>query len=184
MHNPTSLPRAHGRMSQGVREVPGRIRKEDDPHDHCALNNILKLAHVSGPIVVHQAGTSLGRNGGRLPAQAPTELRQKVLGQQRDIFATLPQRRHSQGNDIQPVVQVLPEKPCWQRQPSDLRSWRRRCECPRGWIEFPRGARTRAPGGLARSWPEEPSEARRFHSERGFPRRQGRTSPSCRLPRR
>jgi hypothetical protein len=43
------------------------------------------------------------------PAQLAGGLRQEVLGQQRDVFHALAQRRQFDGEDAEPIVQVLAE---------------------------------------------------------------------------
>ena len=50
----------------------------------------------------------LGEPGQRQP-EAPGSLFQKMRGQQRDVLLALAQGRHLDGEDVEPVIEVLPE---------------------------------------------------------------------------
>ena len=76
---------------------------------HGPLNAVLQLPNVAGPVVCHQHV-----NGGRGDADdvlvvLPGVALHEIVGQEQNVGAPLPQRRDVDGEDVQPVIQVLPE---------------------------------------------------------------------------
>ena len=87
-----------------VKRVPGR-------HDHRALDDVAQLADVAGPGIRLQRGHVVP--GDRLDALAERlrELLDEAPDQQRNVLGPLAQRRHADREDVEPVVQVLAERP-------------------------------------------------------------------------
>src|SRR3712207_1532347 len=66
-------------------------------------------SHVAGPVVVDQTLARLRRDARHLPLELRAVLRREVRGEQGHVLAPLAQRRHLEGDDVETVVQVLPE---------------------------------------------------------------------------
>src|SRR5579884_2977378 len=66
-------------------------------HDHQPLDQVLQLAHVAGPRVPLEDLQHGGRELARPPVVGPCELLQKMMGQHRDVFGSLPQRGTATG---------------------------------------------------------------------------------------
>ena len=78
-------------------------------HDDHALNAVLQLAHVPGPVVGGQQFQGLRvdtLDRLLLPFAEPTDA---VVDQQREILFPFPQRRQGKGHHAQPIVEVFPE---------------------------------------------------------------------------
>ena len=91
-----------------VRQVAGLHRgpaREDDG----ALDHVLELAHVARPGVALQAGERLVREAVEVPVVLGGVHPQEVLGQHRHVFPALAQGRRGDRDDVEPVVEVLPE---------------------------------------------------------------------------
>jgi hypothetical protein len=87
------------------REHPRVIQQRGSLHD------VRQLADVARPPESPQRGASvLGQRLGR-QAVVLAGAGQEVLGQAKHIGAALAQRGHSQGDDGEPVIEVLPESP-------------------------------------------------------------------------
>src|SRR4029453_9346494 len=71
---------------------------------------MLQLANVAGPLARGQDLERL-RSDRRLRQTvllaAPLD---EVIEKKRDVFPPLPERRHVQADDVEPIVQVLPER--------------------------------------------------------------------------
>ncbi len=83
----------------------GTIGKNDGTFD-----DVLELPDVPRPIVVEQG---LNRFGGKLETWAVVLVAvflEKVLDQKRDVLFALAQRRNVHVDDVQPVVEILPEQ--------------------------------------------------------------------------
>ena len=89
-----------------------------------ALDGVLELANVAGPVIGHQPAHALLRHrdarqaiGRRLRRVGSGrialgfELRQKMLDEQRDVFFPLAQRRQLHRDHVQPVEEILTELP-------------------------------------------------------------------------
>src|SRR5208282_4658019 len=74
-----------------------------------ALDNVLELTHIAGPIVVHQELHRGVRKASRRLVVLAAELVEKTLDELGDIFLPLAERRQLQRNDVEAVIQVLAE---------------------------------------------------------------------------
>src|SRR6266849_7608877 len=91
--------------------------------DNGAFDNVFQLAHVAGPVVVHQelesGGRELPQRLGVLEAIALEEMGEE----HRHILAAVAQRRKLQMNDVEAVEQVLTEAAfANEREEIDVRS--------------------------------------------------------------
>ena len=90
-----------------------------------ALDDVLELAHVARPVVLHQQVERLGRElEVRLVVLLAVFL-EEVLREQRDVVLPLAQRRQVDVDDVQPVVEVLAE-PSVLHHLLQIDSWSRR----------------------------------------------------------
>ena len=97
---------------------------------HRALDDVLQLADVARPAVVHQQVERLRLELDAGLAVLRAVLLEEVLRQRRNVVLALPQRRQVDVDDVQPVVEVLAEPARRPPSPSG-RSWsRRRCARP------------------------------------------------------
>src|SRR5205085_12609325 len=74
-----------------------------------ALNGVLKLADVAGPVVVSQTRARLARNPFHLPVTLVADLLNEIICQQWNILASLPERRHGERDDVEAIVEVWTE---------------------------------------------------------------------------
>src|SRR5690348_14622520 len=70
------------------------------------LHHVQKLAHVAGPRRRDEQLHRLGRELQAAAAIALGELGEIVVGDERDVFAALGQRRNVELDDVQPVVEI------------------------------------------------------------------------------
>ena len=77
------------------------MRKDDRPFDE-----VFELPYVPRPRPARQGFHRLGRDFIDLLVHFPGILRGKVPDQHRDIFGMIPQRRRSNGKDLQPIVEI------------------------------------------------------------------------------
>ena len=72
------------------------------------LQGVAQLPHVPGPGIglQHMAGLPLHQID---LVVLPAELGQEVVDERRDVLAPVPQGRHPQFHDTEPVVEILPE---------------------------------------------------------------------------
>ena len=75
-----------------------------------ALDDVLELADVAGPVVLGQQAHRLRRNLARRVAGTTCEMRQKMRRQRGNVLAPLAQRRHRQVNDVEAIEQVLAKR--------------------------------------------------------------------------
>ncbi len=80
------------------------VTQDDGPFDA-----VLQLADVPRPRMLHHNLHRLRRDLQAFPLQLPAVHREKVLHQQRNVLAAVPQRRDDDRKYVQPVIQVLPE---------------------------------------------------------------------------
>ena len=78
---------------------------------HRALDDVLQLAHVAGPVVADQHVDGGGGDAPDALAVLARVLGEEVVGEQQDVRLPLAQRRHEDGEDVEPVVEVLAEGP-------------------------------------------------------------------------
>src|SRR5580704_13565778 len=87
----------------------GHSQDRTTAQDDSSLDQILKLADVPGPVVLKQGIHRLGRDALIMPFHACGELHGKMPHQQRDVLATLTQRRNSYRENMQSVEEIGPE---------------------------------------------------------------------------
>src|SRR5581483_8435724 len=95
-----------------ARRVETDVIRHDHPAlggDHGPFDHVLELAHVAGPFVRGQQLHGLGRELAGLRVRREAVLVAEIRHQLGDVFLLLPKWRQMQGNDIEPVEQVLPE---------------------------------------------------------------------------
>jgi hypothetical protein len=78
--------------------------EHDDVADH-----VLQLADIAGPAIGQQNGFHFWHEGAEAAALGLGKVTQEMLSQQQDIGTPLTQRRHCNGQDVEPVEQVLAE---------------------------------------------------------------------------
>jgi len=104
--------RASERQSKGI--PPGLERRNAKnavlSENHCALDAVLKFAHIAGPGVVHQSLHRLGGNRSNGPLHSLCGIVDKVLCQARDILAPSTQRRQGDGEDVEAIEEIHPER--------------------------------------------------------------------------
>ena len=90
------------------RRGPDRLPVGEQDH---TLHHVSQLAHVPRPVVCEQRRTRL--RGQRLGGESVVlaRAREEVLGEEDDVFAALAERRQAQGEDRQPMIQILAESP-------------------------------------------------------------------------
>ena len=97
--------RSYYELRDDIREQKGvAIGKEHGP-----LHDGLKLTDVAGPAIVGQGFESLGADAPYPLAELIVETLQEMLGQRGDILLALPQRRKFEEDDVEAVVEILPE---------------------------------------------------------------------------
>ncbi len=74
-----------------------------------ALGHVTQLAHVTRPVMGHQARQGLAVQCRCFAVEAQGRLLQKMFEQLQDVFTALTQRRQLQGDHVQPVIQVAAE---------------------------------------------------------------------------
>ena len=80
-------------------------------HEHRALERVLELADVAGPVIRHQhVDGGRGNPLNHLTVLA-RKLLEEVIGQQQHVRLPVAQRRHEDREDIEPVIEVLAEGP-------------------------------------------------------------------------
>ena len=77
--------------------------------DDGALDGVLELADVAGPVVLLQRRQHAVVDAVDPPAGTLGVLPDEVLDQRRDVFAPIAQRRDLDRNDVEPVEQVVLE---------------------------------------------------------------------------
>ncbi len=102
----------------GRREVLG-LEHGPLPHDEGVLHHVLQLAHVARIIVGQEDPKGLGSDLAHGPVAPPAEALQSTLDQQRNVLLALGQGRYVDGDDSQPVVEILPE-PAFPHQALDV----------------------------------------------------------------
>src|SRR6267154_5090452 len=73
------------------------------------LDEVAKLANISGPRMAQQNFHSRVSQLARLLSISCAELVQEVFGQNGNVLFAVAQRRHEEGNYIQPIEKVLAE---------------------------------------------------------------------------
>ena len=76
---------------------------------HGAVQQVFKFAHVAFQRLGGNVAHELRRQGQRRAARLAGDAREQRLAKQGQVFAALAQGRHDEFNDVQAVIQVLPE---------------------------------------------------------------------------
>ena len=76
---------------------------------HGALDGVLELADVAGPLIAHEELQRVRLEPDDLLLQLTRESTDEEVGQLGDVVLALAQRRHLHRHDVEPVVQVLAE---------------------------------------------------------------------------
>ena len=77
--------------------------------DRRVFHHVPKLSHVAGPFVLHKQRDDLTVKPCRGRPVGFQHLRQKMLRERGNVFAMLPERRHTDFESLQPVIQILAE---------------------------------------------------------------------------
>src|SRR5690606_13596189 len=77
--------------------------------DHGALDDVLQLTYVAGPLVALQERGLLFRQGQRLMPELLTRALEEMARELDHVVAPIAERRHLDGEDAQTVIQVFPE---------------------------------------------------------------------------
>ncbi len=100
-HHRAHVLRQHVGIDHRLRVAPGQ--------DHQPLHVVAQLAHVAGPVVRLQHGHGVLADEPARQAGAERDLLHEIFDQQRDVLATLGQRRHPDRHHGEAVVEVLAE---------------------------------------------------------------------------
>src|SRR5580704_9967080 len=102
-------------LLQGIRRVfltcfskfrQGSVKRSAPRQEHGSLHKILKLANVAGPFQVRKSLHDRRRNRFDAFLHLLRVLLHKIADEQWNVFSALPQRRDTDGKDIQPIVQI------------------------------------------------------------------------------
>ena len=97
-------------MGGGLREI-GEAKLVALAHDHGAIDRVLELADVAGPVELRQMRHRLAADAGDVAVFLGAEPREEMPQQMRDVLAPHPQRRDRQRQHVQAIEQVLAELP-------------------------------------------------------------------------
>lgn len=78
-------------------------------HHHGETNRILEFTHVARPCVADEAPFGIGRKSVEALAFLRRDAGKEVAGDRDDVFPPVSQRRHADRNDVEAIIQVLPE---------------------------------------------------------------------------
>src|SRR5205085_11374689 len=76
----------------------------------CALDCVLKLAHIAGPVIVDERGHSLLFNCLFIMSLLARRSCYEMASEKRDVFTTLTKGRQMNLYDVQALEQVLAER--------------------------------------------------------------------------
>ncbi len=96
-----------------VDEVRREIRYLDPVvrQDDGSLHHVPELPYVSRPAVGHEPLASLVPQTLDCSPMLPVEMANEMMREEGDVFRMLPERRHGDGEDAQPVEQIFPKHP-------------------------------------------------------------------------
>src|SRR5580700_291599 len=95
-------------IRESIREILGKNEIGRADNDG-ALDGVFEFANVAGPIVLGEAGTGSGRESADFAIRAGRITRDKVIGEERDVFGMLTQGGHGDGNDVEAIEEVEAE---------------------------------------------------------------------------
>jgi len=90
-----------------VVEAHHRMRGQRD----AALDDVLELAHVPGPVVGLQRGQGPPRDAADVLLELPRILPQKVIDQDRDVVLAGAKRRNRERHHVEPIEEILAKCP-------------------------------------------------------------------------
>ena len=102
--------RSARRRARDESEV-GRLDDRRLRDDEASLEDVPQLADVARPVVGHQERHRLGRDPLDLAVHLDAEVLEEVVDEQRDVLPPLGEAGEPDRDDVQPVVEVLPEPP-------------------------------------------------------------------------
>jgi hypothetical protein len=86
----------------------GNMKHRTFRNDDRTFDHILQFSNISRPVIADQGLHRFRRDGVSPAAITPAEFLNELTDQQRNIFLSLAQRWHSDGKDIQPIIQIGP----------------------------------------------------------------------------
>src|SRR6266852_4143710 len=99
----------HGRRLRGGLRKIGKAELVALAHDNGAINRVLKLADIAGPLKLRQVSHGLAADAGDGAIFLGAESREKMSQQMRDVLAAHPQRRNRQRQHMQAIEKILAE---------------------------------------------------------------------------
>ena len=96
------------RLRGGLRKI-GKAELIAVAHDNGAINRVLQLADIAGPLELRQVSHGLAANAGDEAIFFGAESREKMSQQMRDVLAAHPQRRNRQRQHMQAIEQIFAE---------------------------------------------------------------------------
>ncbi len=75
-----------------------------------ALDCVFQLADIARPFVIAESVERIFVDAQNAAVRGGRVFLQKVIGQQRDVFAALAQVRHADGNHVEAVIEIFAEK--------------------------------------------------------------------------
>ena len=79
--------------------------------NHRALHDVAEFANVAGPRIGLQRCHVLPADRLDAPAEGVREFFNETPDEDRNVLAPLTQRRHADREDVEPVVEIVPERP-------------------------------------------------------------------------
>jgi hypothetical protein len=104
---------AQARAGLGHRHVERHVLQMDDRapgEDDGAMQDVLELAHVAGPVVAREHLEGTGRHAAHVAVALAGDLAHEVLDECGNVLAPLAERRHVDRHDVEPIVEVLAER--------------------------------------------------------------------------
>src|SRR5258706_10214070 len=96
------------RLRGGLRKI-GKAELVAVAHDNGAINSVLKLADITGPLELRQVSHRLAADAGDGAIFFGAESCEKMSQQMRDVLAAHPQRRNRQRQHMQAIEQIFAE---------------------------------------------------------------------------
>src|SRR4030095_9336056 len=97
-----------GRRRRSMLELRKRdLQDSSSSQDHRPLKQVLQLANVTRPAVIHQGLHRLDRNPLNVLFHLLSKLVHKERHQQSNVIATLAKWRHRDGKEVEPVAEIV-----------------------------------------------------------------------------